>query len=187
VEIPDEELCRRVAERDEAAFDLLVSRYQERAWRLAWSMLRDAEDARDVSQEVFVRIYQSASSFAGRSRFSTWFYRVMVNLCLEHRRRHWWQRLLAAAADGDRDESAIDRLPAPAADPAEAIDKEQAMKQLWAAVDALAPRQRAAVLLYAQEELPASEIAAALGCSEATVRVHLHRALAALRRALRKD
>lgn len=186
MERSDEELCRRVAEHDEAAFDLLVGRYQDRAWRLAWSVLRDAEEARDVSQEAFVRLYQAAGHFAGRSRFSTWFYRIVVNLCLEHRRRRWWQRLAAPAAEPERAESVIERLPAPGIDPVDELDKEQAMKRMWAAVDRLSPRQRAAVTLYAQDELPTNEIAAILRCSEATVRVHLHRALATLRRTMGK-
>ena len=88
MEISDEALCQRVADRDEAAFDLLVERYRERAYRLAWSILRDAEDARDLSQEAFVRLYEAAASFRGRARFSTWFYRILVNLCLDHRRKH---------------------------------------------------------------------------------------------------
>ena len=84
MEPADEALCERVARRDEAAFELLVSRYQERAYRLAWSILRNAEDARDVSQEAFIRLYEMAGSFRGRSKFSTWFYRILVNACLDH-------------------------------------------------------------------------------------------------------
>ena len=80
MEPADEALCERVARRDEAAFELLVSRYQERAYRLAWSILRNAEDARDVSQEAFIRLYETAGTFRGRSKFSTWFYRILVNL-----------------------------------------------------------------------------------------------------------
>ena len=94
-EISDEALCRRVADRDEAAFELLVGRYQGRAYRLAWSLLRDAEDARDVSQDAFLRVYRTAAGFRGDARFSTWFYRILVNLCLDHQRRgSWWRRLL---------------------------------------------------------------------------------------------
>src|SRR5438874_7158007 len=80
----DEILCRRIAMRDDAAFDVLVGRYQARAYRLAWSLLRDAEDARDLSQEVFIRIWEAADRFRGDARFSTWFYRILVNLCLDH-------------------------------------------------------------------------------------------------------
>jgi RNA polymerase sigma factor (sigma-70 family) len=102
-EISDETLCRRVGARDEAAFDVLVARYQGRAYRLAWSLLRNAEDARDVSQEAFLRVYRTAAGFRGDARFSTWFYRILVNLCLDHRRRGrgWLQRLVRDDGVGD--------------------------------------------------------------------------------------
>ncbi len=183
-ETSDEALCQRVAQRDEAAFDLLVARYQGRAYRLAWSILRDAEDARDVSQETFVRVYETAGRFRGDSRFSTWFYRILVNRCLDHRRRgRWWrQRVADDDADG---ESLVDRQPAPADDPARAVEQEQMSRRLWQAVERLSPQQRAAVLLQVQEELSTAEIAEVLECSEATVRVHLHRAVTALRKLIR--
>lgn len=187
VEPGDEVLCRRVAEGDETAFELLVTRYQQRAWRLAWSILRDAEEARDISQEAFVRLYRSADRFDGRSRFSTWFYRILINLCLDqHRRRRWW-RLLVPRNPSDDPPDAAERQPAPEVDPIETLGQEQDVKRLWAAVEQLSPQQRAAVLLTVREELPTTEIAKVLKCSEATVRVHLHRALGALRRTLRKD
>ncbi|HEV8473688.1 MAG TPA: sigma-70 family RNA polymerase sigma factor [Methylomirabilota bacterium] len=174
----DEALCRRVAARDEAAFDLLVARYQGRAYRLAWSMLRDAEDARDVSQDAFIRIWDSAGRFRGDARFSTWFYRILVNLCLDHRRRRRWWALRVASDD----EPLVERQPAREADPGERVSEAQAMARLWDAVHRLSPRQRAAVILHTQEQLSTAEIAEVLGCAEATVRVHLHRAVAALRK-----
>ncbi len=186
VEATDEALCARVAGGDEPAFDALVSRYQGRAYRLAWSILRDAEDARDVSQEAFVTLYRSAATFRGGSRFSTWFYRILVNRCLDHRRRGgWWRRLVDRDAGDEGAPSLTERQAAPSSDPAGDIDKERMMARLWTEVDRLAPRQRAALLLHVQEELPASDIAAVLGCSEATVRVHLHRAVQALKKTLR--
>src|SRR5215468_2531742 len=128
-ESSDEVLCRRVATGDEAAFDLLVARHQGRAYRLAWSMLRSAEDARDPSQEAFLRVYRTAGTFRGEAKFSTWFYRILVNLCLDHRRRHrWWQRLGEGAAAGD----ALEREPAPVPDPAEALGQAQLMARVWA-------------------------------------------------------
>ena len=187
MEPADEVLCRRIAEGDQPAFELLVTRYQQRAWRLAWSILRDAEEARDISQEAFVRLFQSAGTFDGRSRFSTWFYRILVNLCLDQRRRQkWWQRLPGRRSEGDEPEDPIADLPAPEVDPIAALGREEQLSRLWAAVDKLSPQQRAAVVLMAREELPTREIAAVLKCSEATVRVHLHRALAILRRTLGK-
>ncbi len=157
-----------MAKRDEAAFDLLVARYQERAYRLAWSMLRNAEDARDLSQEAFIRLYEAAGSFRGRSKFSTWFYRILVNLCLDHKRKHRWWKLWVRDEGDDRTDPILERQPAPVTDPVDA------------------PRQRAAVLLRVQEDLATYEIAKVLKCSEATVRVHLHRALTTLKKTVEK-
>lgn len=180
----DEALCARVAAREEGAFDELVERYQARAYRLAWSLLRDAEDAKDLSQEAFLRVYQSAGRFRGDARFSTWFYRILVNLCLDHRRRRrWWQRTVAH--DPDEEQAAlVERQPARDPDPGQRASEEQTMTRLWAAVHRLSPQQRAAVVLSVQEQLSTAEIAAVLRCSEPTVRVHLHRAVQALRRKL---
>ena len=181
----DETLCRRTAARDDAAFDLLVARYQGRAYRLAWSLLRDAEDARDVSQDAFIRIWEAADRFRGDARFSTWFYRIVVNLCLDHkRRRHWWTRLVARDEDRDADGSLVERQPAPGPDPGEQVSEAQTMARLWDAVHQLSPQQRAAVILHAQEHLSTAEIAEVLRVAEPTVRVHLHRAVAALRKEL---
>jgi RNA polymerase sigma-70 factor (ECF subfamily) len=186
VEATDEALCARVAGRDEQAFDVLVSRYQARAYRLAWSILRDAEDARDVSQEAFVNLYRSASTFRGGARFSTWFYRILVNQCLDHRRRgSWWRRVIERDGGDGHEPPLTERQAAPPRDVAGDIDQERLMARLWTAVAGLPRRQQAALLLHVQEELPVADIAAVLECSEATVRVHLHRAVRTLKKLLR--
>jgi RNA polymerase sigma-70 factor (ECF subfamily) len=191
VEPTDETLCRQAADREPGAFDLLVERYQERAYRIAWSILRDREAAKDCSQEAFLRLHESASSFAGQSRFSTWFYRILVNCALDQQRRgRGWKRLLVwrepespYEAGGDP----IEQHPAPLVDPTDAVEDERRVSQIWSAVEGLSPKQRAAVLLSCREGLPTKEVAAILGMSEATVRVHMHRAFQTLRRRLRSD
>jgi RNA polymerase sigma-70 factor (ECF subfamily) len=181
----DEALCARVAARDEAAFDQLVERYQARAHRLAWSLLRDPEDARDVSQEAFLRVYQSAGRFRGDARFSTWFYRILVNLALDHRRRRrWWRQAVTQDRD-DEEVALVERQPAREPDPGERVGEAQAVTRLWEAVRRLSPQQRAAVVLSVQEQLSTAEVAAVLEISEPTVRVHLHRAVQALRKTLK--
>ena len=181
----DETLCRRIAARDDAAFDLLVARYQGRAYRLAWSLLRNAEDARDVSQDAFIRVWEAAGRFRGDARFSTWFYRILVNRCLDHKRRgRWWTRLVARDDDPDADVSVVERQPAPGPDAGDQVSEAQTMARLWDAVQRLSPQQRAAVILHAQEQLSIAEIADVLRVAEPTVRVHLHRAVAALRKDL---
>src|SRR5262245_48910890 len=145
----DEALCRRVAQRDERAFDMLVERYQQRAYRLAWSILRDAEEARDLSQEAFLRLYEAAGSFRGTARFSTWFYRILVNLCLDARRRRRWWHLAVAPVERDDGavESVVEQQPSPSDDPTDGLAREQVMAQIWKAVDRLSPQQRAALIL----------------------------------------
>src|SRR5919109_448610 len=110
-ETSDEALCRRIAAGDDAAFDVLVARHQGRAYRLAWSLLRDAEDARDLSQEAFLRVYRTAATFRGEAKFSTWFYRILVNLCLDHRRRGRWWRRLAGDREGPEAADQLERQP----------------------------------------------------------------------------
>jgi len=181
----DEDLCRRVAQRDEAAFDVLVGRYQERAYRIAWSVVRDREEAKDCSQEAFIRLHESAGSFAGQAKFSTWFYRILVNCCLDQaRKRKGWRKLIGwGSPDEERGStSPVERVAAPFTDPTDAMVTDRRMSQLWEAVEELSPQQRAAVLLQCREELSTKEIAVVLHLSEATVRVHLHRAYTALKR-----
>lgn len=186
MEPSDEVLCERVAAGDEPAFEQLVGRYQERAYRIAWSILRDAEDARDLSQEAFIRLFKTAASFRGRARFSTWFYRVLVNLCLDQRRKgRWWRQVFAREEGaGSNEPSALDQLPADGIDPVETLGRERALTEVWDAVRHLSPQQRAVLALHVQEELSMGEVASVMGCAEATARVHLHRALATLRATL---
>jgi RNA polymerase sigma-70 factor, ECF subfamily len=180
----DEELCGRAAARDSAAFEELVRRHQQRAHRIAWTVLRDAEEAREVSQEAFLRLFERAGQFDGRARFTTWFHRLLVNLCLDRRRRErwWWTRRSSAedrAAAVPAQETA-----ASSADPASALGRKRLVKRVWKAADELSVQQRAALVLTVQEDLSGAEVAAVLGCSEPTARVHLHRALSTLRRRL---
>ena len=191
MESSDEQLCRAVAERTPGAFDLLVERYQERAYRIAWSIVRDREEAKDCSQDAFIRLHEAAGSFAGQSKFSTWFYRILVNCCLDRqRRRRGWRRLVGwrdRRADDPDEPDPVEQAAAPFSDPADTLDTEQRMGRVWAMVDELSPQQRAAVTLSVREGLATKDIAAVLNVSEATVRVHLHRALSTLRRRLGEE
>lgn len=185
-EFSDEELCRKVAEHDRKAFELLVERHQARAYRLACAILGNEADARDVSQEAFLRLYQSAHRFDGRSRFSTWFYRVLVNLCIDHKRRgRWWKMLLPLSNPLDAETRPIEP-PSSEGEPDQIAIRGETAMQLGKALARLSPNQRAAVLLQVQEGLSSREIGQALNCSEATARVHVHRGLAALKKLLRE-
>jgi RNA polymerase sigma-70 factor, ECF subfamily len=189
VEPSDEELCRRIAARDADAFELMVDRHQARAYRLAASILGNEADARDVSQDAFIRLYESAGRFDGRSRFSTWFYRILVNLCIDHQRRNRWRRRivpLKTPGGDDPDAQAVDP-PSEEAGPEAAAMLTQSIARLHPALKKLSPQQRAAVLLQTQEGFTSREIGEVLKCSEATARVHVHRGIAQLRKLLEKE
>lgn len=187
-ELSDEELCQNVAKGDAQAFELLVERHQARAYRLACSILGSEADARDVSQDAFIRLYESAHRFDGRSRFSTWFYRVLVNLCIDRKRRDkWWRRLVPLSSPADDPEAPGIDPASPEPGPEVAAILGQSALKLGEALEHLSPNQRVAVLLQAQEGLTSREIAEVLKCSENTARVHIHRGLAQLKKIMRDE
>ena len=187
MEPTDEELCRRIAEHDNAAFETLLERHQARTFRLASAILANEADGRDVSQEAFLRLYQAAHRFDGRSRFSTWFYRIVVNLCIDHQRRNrWWRKFVPLGASLDDAEGPPIDPPSEEPGPELAAIRSQSGAHLHQALAQLSPSQRAAVLLHVQEDLSSRELAAVLKCSETTARVHLHRGVSKLTKVLKE-
>lgn len=189
MEPSDEELCARVAANDRAAFELLLDRHQERAWRVAAAILGNDAEARDVSQEAFMRLLQFAHRFDGRARFTTWFHRILVNLCIDHQRRsRWWRKFVPLAGPGSDpdDEDAVDP-PAEEDGPEEQTMRGEQHRRVRAALARLTPKQRAAVVMQVQEGLSSREIAAVLGCTESTARVHVHRGLIELRKLMARE
>ena len=188
VELTDEELCRRIANHDHAAFELLVERHQARVYRMAGSMLGNEADGRDIAQEAFIRLFESAHRFDGRSKFSTWFYRIVVNLCIDHQRRNrWWRKIVPLAGPRDApDDTPIDP---PSDEPGPELEaiRRQTAANLHKLLKQLSPSQRAAVLLHVQEDLSSRDLAAVLNCSENTARVHLHRGVTRLMKALKEN
>jgi RNA polymerase sigma-70 factor (ECF subfamily) len=180
-ELSDEELCQNVAKGDAQAFELLVERHQARAYRLACSILGSEAEARDVSQDAFIRLYEAADRFDGRSRFSTWFYRVLVNLCIDYKRRDkWWRKLVPLSGPGDEPDAPTIDPASSEPGPEDTAMLGQSTLKLREALDRISPNQRIAVLLQASRE-----IAEVLKCSENTARVHIHRGLIQLRKLLK--
>jgi RNA polymerase sigma-70 factor (ECF subfamily) len=182
-ELSDEDLCRRVAQDDEGAFDLLVGRYQERAHRIVVGCA-GSEEARTAPRRRSSGFTSRPGRLPDRPS-SPWFYRILVNCCLDQaRKRKGWRKLIGWGSQEDERGSAspVERVAAPFVDPTDAMVTDSRMSQLWEAVEELSPQQRAAVMLQCREELSTKEIAAVLHLSEATVRVHLHRAYSALKR-----
>ncbi len=168
----DSELVAACAERVPGAFQELLSRYRRPAITLAYQMLGNLEDAEDVAQEAFVRVFQAIPRFRGQASFSTWLYRIVTNLCLESRRR----RKATVALDAIREPRAGDS-------PSRQVTEALLTRQVLAA---MAPELRAILLLRDQEGLSYSEIAEALRLPLGTVRSRLSKARTAFRQTWRK-
>ena len=171
---PDFEVAQRVLAGETDAFDILVRQYQQDIYRLAFRMTRNAEEARDLAQDAFVQAYKSLASFRGQSRFSTWLYRIAMNLCLTHLKSA--ARQDPAEVDGTLADHRADSLTVLLAD-----ERDRALAE---AIDALPPQQKATLTLRIHQGLGHKEIAETLGCSEGTAKANYFHAVRALQRKL---
>jgi len=176
-------LMSRFAGGDLEAFDLLFRQNAPRAHRIAFRFLCNEEDARDIVQEAFLRVYTSAGSWRPKARFITWLYRIVSNLCFKHQRRARIIQLMSLDAPREGDgSSVVMEIPAHSADgPLSVLERKERQEAVKAAIRTLPPNQRMAVILHRFEELSYKEIAEVLNCSVAAVESLLHRAKLSLR------
>jgi RNA polymerase sigma-70 factor, ECF subfamily len=163
-------------------FGDLVASQQRRAVRLAFNYLRDAHDADEAVQDAFVKVFTHITSYREDLPFEVWFTRILVNACLDLRkarsRRLRWVLPIERRATPDAPEpQAVDRAPSTE----ERLVGRVRMKEIAAAIDQLPERQRMVFMLSHLAEQSTSDISQTLGLSEATVRVHLFRAIRKLR------
>jgi len=168
------DLLARSARGDRRAFDEIVTRYGPIALRVAARMAPDRQSAEDIAQEAMVRIWRCAHEFDGhRARFTTWLYRIVVNLCIDLRRK---PRPVALPEDFDP----VD----PSAGAAESVEIDERRAALIRAIDQLPAGQRAVLTLVYDEGLSGAEAARVLGVSTKAVERLLARARARLRELL---
>jgi RNA polymerase sigma-70 factor (ECF subfamily) len=172
-----DELVAAARAGDDAAFDALVRATYVDTYTLAHRLTGDDEDARDVTQEAYLRAYRGLRRFRGEAQFTTWLYRITTNCASTHlgrRSRHRHEEL--------HDDLPLDDL-RPSADPVARAEHGALRERVGHALRALPPRLRAVVVLRDIYDLPHEAIAAELGISESAAKVRLHRA----RRKLRDD
>ena len=170
----DEELMRRVAEGDERAFALLAPRYAARAVGLARRLTGSSDDAEEIVQEALLRVWINAPRWRAEAAFRTWFYRIVVNLSLNRRRRAPFAPLTEAGDPSD-----------PSLDPAQRLERDETDRQVAAAIASLPTRQRLVIMLSYDEGLSNADAAAALDSSVSGVEALLVRAKRTLREKLR--
>jgi RNA polymerase sigma-70 factor (ECF subfamily) len=172
---------------DPDAFARLVALHEHMVFNLALRLTGDPEEARDVSQDVFLQVYRMLSRFEGRSSLKTWVYRIVVNQC--HNRQRWWKR---RRKDRSRpiedltpaDEARLSESSSEASNPYEEIRRREQGRMVQAALLAVSFEHRAILLLREVEGLSVEQVAESLGLPQGTVKSRLSRAREALRQKL---
>ena len=178
----DEELVAKSIRGDADSFNELVLRWERPIYALAYRTIGREEDARDVCQETFLRAFRALPGFRGQAKFSSWLYRIALNLCRDWVRRERRAPVVQPPEDVDLMEMAA------AAEPSESIEDLVARKDLTRLVEAamalLPEEQRTAIVLKEYHGLTFQEIADLLGCPLSTVKTRLYQGLSVLRREL---
>ncbi len=178
----DEELVAKSIGGDANSFNELIKRWERPIYALAYRQIGREEDARDVCQETFLRAYRALNGFRGQAKFSSWLYRIALNLCRDWLRRERRTPIVTVSEDVDLIELAS-KL-----EPSESIEDRVARHDLSRAVEramaVLPEEQRTAILLKEYHGLTFQEIADLVGCPLSTVKTRLYQGLAVLRREL---
>ncbi len=159
------------------AFRQLVERYMKPTYNIAFSFVNDHHNAEDVTQEVFIRVYQSLPSFRGDAEFSTWLYRITVNLALNRTKQ------MNRRSEHELPSRSLPEMPG-GSDPDTMLTSDHS-RHIENALHELPTMQRAIVILRHLNGLSTKQVSIILRCSEGTVKTHLHRGLKRLRSSLR--
>jgi RNA polymerase sigma-70 factor (ECF subfamily) len=182
----DRQLVERCQRGDLDAYGILVNRYRQRVYGLAYSMLRNEQDATDLSQETFVKAWQAIRGFKKNATFYTWLYRITTNLCIDFVRKRDRRPTVPFEEGIDPDANAdVEIPPSNQSVPTDDLQRKELREQIDAALGELSPEHRAVVRLREYEGLEYAEIAKALGCSIGTVMSRLHYARKNLQKLLK--
>ena len=175
-QLDDQELVRRIRERDGEALRLLVERYQDRIFALIYGIVRDRHETEDVAQSVFMKVFDRINSFDGRSKFYTWLYRVAANAAKDHVKMRSRRPSVPLEEDAG--------IAATGDSPWAHVSAAETRQMVRDAINELPPRYREVLALRELEGMSYNELAQVLKLSIGTVESRLHRARAKLKRRL---
>ncbi len=175
---------------DMVAFEQLVARHRDKIYARAFSMMRNEEDAIDLSQEAWVKAWQRLKQFQGDSSFATWMTRIVINLCLDQLRRQ--KRTRAESIEHlDEELGGVERqMPVVTLNPTEGLERAELRKRIDKAMTQLSYEHRTVLILHEFEEMEYKQIAKVMNCSIGTVMSRLfyaRRRLASLLQGLKKE
>ena len=184
--LSDNELIIQANSGNNSAFEELVYRYDKSVLSLALNYVHNNDDAKDIYQEVFIRVYRGLKNFEMRSEFSTWLYRIATNVCLTHKSRSKKNLQLSINEEFETDDndSKSYELIATNREPDELALNAELGSLISDAVDSLSPKQKITFTLKHYEGYKIREIAEMLNCKEGTVKKYLFDAIRNLRKNL---
>jgi RNA polymerase sigma-70 factor (ECF subfamily) len=185
-QLGSEELMSKIAEGDEGAFEILVNRHQASVLNLIYRFIGDRTQAKDLAQEVFIKVWQAAKTYKPEAKFTTWLYRVTVNLCFNELKASHRKKWFSFNRSDEEGEHTLEETLADSAPSAEDIllEKERT-RQISDALQSLPENQRMALILKRYDDLSYKEIAQILGCSVSAVESLLVRAKRTLQEKLK--
>ena len=188
----DRLLVDRFKNGDQAAFNEMVSRYWDRIYSMVHQLLRNQQDAEEVTQDAFIRAHRGLANFRGDSAFSTWLYQIATNLA-RNRYWYWWRRKrdksvsLDAPIGQENDLTLSDVIPAEVESPDDITVTQEFVERIGKGMDRLSSKHREILVLRNVKNMPYEEIAAILGISVGTVKSRIARARESLRSKLGED
>jgi RNA polymerase sigma-70 factor, ECF subfamily len=168
-EYNDERLVKAAQRGKMVAFEHLVSRHRDKIYARAYSMMRNEEEAMDLSQEAWVKGWQRLKQFEGESSFVTWMTRIVINLCLDQLRKHKRQRAESIELLEEESGGVERQMPVITTNPTEGLERGELRKRIDEALGKLSEAHRTVLLLHEFEDLEYKEIAKRMGCSIGTV------------------
>ena len=186
----DQALVRAAQKGNTGPFEELVARHRDKIYARAFSMMRNEEEAIDLSQEAWVKGWQRLNQFQGESSFGTWMTRIVINLCLDQLRKQKRHRTESIEAM-DEESGGVERhMPVVTINPTAGLERNELRQRIDKALSQLSHEHRTALVLHEFEEMEYKEIAKTMGCSIGTVMSRLfyaRRKMAALLQDLRKQ
>ncbi len=183
-------LVKAAQKGDMAAFEELVARHRDKIYARAFSMMRNEEEAIDLSQEAWVKGWQRLAQFQGESSFGTWMTRIVINLCLDQLRKQKRQRTESIEAMDEESGGVERQMPVVTVNPTAGLERAELRQRIDKALGQLSYEHRTVLILHEFEEMEYKQIAKTMGCSIGTVMSRLfyaRRKMAALLADMKKD
>ncbi len=165
----DERLVKLSQRGNPVTFEELIARHRDKIYARAYSMMRNEDEAMDLSQEAWVKGWQRLKQFEGESSFVTWMTRIVINLCLDQIRKHKRQRADSIELMEEESGGVERQMPVILTNPTEGLERGELRKRIDEALGKLSEPHRVVLMLHEFEELEYKEIAKRMGCSIGTV------------------